>query len=112
MKKLLTILMLFISIGTIGQITSAKYLNTGATVPFINASSYKLNGTAQTFSQWTTSTTKIYYNTGSVGIGTATPAYPLDVVGIIKTSTYLIQQGIHAGIYVSDASTAQSIANI
>jgi len=46
-----------------------------------------------------------------VGINTRTPDYTLDVNGVIKSSSYLIQQGIYAGIYVDDGSTAQSIAN-
>jgi len=38
---------------------------------------------ATTSSQWTTSGTFIYYNTGNVGIGIATPAAKLHVVGAI-----------------------------
>lgn len=34
--------------------------------------------------QWTTSGTNIYYNTGNVGINNASPAYKLDVVGDIN----------------------------
>lgn len=228
MKRLITLILIFCSINSIGQITNASYTNKGATVPFINSSSYKLDGitldsantvkrgfftkfqynklqtaygwgnhanlykgkadsinksgfatqydlTQITSSQWKNSGNNIYFKTGNVsinnnrntvpltvkgttvfydgssnpalfeiddtttgtslaffdtqgqriifntttsgagaykvGIGTDGPSQPLDVVGNIKTSTYLIQQGIYAGIYVADGSTAQSIAN-
>lgn len=39
-----------------------------------------------TASQWVTSGSDIYYNTGNVGVGTATPGSKLDVAGKIKTS--------------------------
>jgi hypothetical protein len=52
----------------------------------INAGGYALNGVPVTFSQWTTSGTNIYYNTGNVGIGKTNPAatYKLDVSGNIN----------------------------
>ena len=52
---------------------------------------YYYNGTAwkpvSPVSQWTTSGSNIYYITGDVGIGTKTPAYPLDISGDINQST-------------------------
>jgi len=52
----------------------------------INASEYLLNGVPVNFSQWTTSGTNIYYNTGNVGIGKTNPSatYKLDVSGNIN----------------------------
>lgn len=97
MKKTLIIIMLFVSIKAVGQITAASYTNKGATVPFINASSYKLNGVTQTFSQWITSSNNIYYNSGNVGIATTTPAYSLDVNGIINSNYLFVSQNIGIG---------------
>ncbi|GHE56676.1 hypothetical protein [Roseivirga thermotolerans] len=44
------------------------------------------------FAQWTTSVSGIYYNSGKVGIGTATPTEKLTVAGNIRLSNYAYQE--------------------
>lgn len=39
------------------------------------------------FGRWTKNGSNIHFNTGNVGIGNATPAYPLSVNGVIETTT-------------------------
>ena len=46
-------------------------------------------GAASGASQWTTTGSNIYYNTGNVGIGTTTPAAKLDVSGEVNFSENL-----------------------
>lgn len=56
----------------------------------VNATTFRGDGSLLTNlpagSQWTTSGTTIYYNTGNVGIGTSAPSSPLHVNGTITVS--------------------------
>lgn len=67
-----------------------SYTNTSTTlVPTASALSNAYATLSKgTYSQWTTSSTNIYYSTGNVGVGTATPMYKLDVSGAINASSY------------------------
>lgn len=71
MRKLLILLFILFSLNSIGQITTASYTNKGARVPYIDASTYKVNGVTGYLSQWTTSSSNIYF-LNAVGIGTNT----------------------------------------
>ena len=69
----------------IGTATPAYKLDVNGS---INGASITINGTpvaSSTDTYWSTAGSgKIYYSAGNVGVGTATPAYPLDVTGDVN----------------------------
>ena len=66
--------------------------------------------------QWTKQGTLIYYNTGNVGIGTQTPAHPLDVNGTVNATSFRGDgsnlTNVQAGSLTNEASRSISVSTI
>jgi len=60
---------------------------------------------------WQTNAANIYFSTGNVGIGTATPQYPLDVSGIIHAQGNIINGGSDFILGVNDGRPQGTIAS-
>ena len=85
-----------VTISNVANVSANKFTTSGG-------NSDDWNGKVS--SQWTTNSSKIYYNTGNVGIGTTSPNYLLCVVG---TSSIRFNTGNAIPEIISNNSTAAS----
>lgn len=73
-----------------GTNTGDQDLSTLASKTALGDSIALVRGEIPNASQWSTSGSDIYYNSGNVGIGSTTPAYKLDVNGAINGTSVLV----------------------
>jgi hypothetical protein len=101
-------------IDTSGQIVNSTSGNVSfAARPFVNGTGLLLSGEAAPSgiygSQWTTTGSKIYYNSGNIGVNNSNPLYKLDISGTIGNSNgglnfatsgiqLLVTEGTNSGV--------------
>ena len=69
--------------------SSTALLGNGSAITNLNYSNIS-NAPIIANSQWTTTASNLYYNSGNVGIGTIAPSYKLEVLGTTKTNELII----------------------
>ena len=69
--------------------SSTALLGNGSAITNLNYSNIS-NAQIIANSQWTTTASNLYYNSGNVGIGTIAPSYKLEVLGTTKTNELII----------------------